>query len=84
VRSEEKQSPDIDMAIEFDNHDESNHRTLMNIRYAKQVLYEREGIDAGSPKGNTLVPGAWHSDGGANHNGPGNGGRSEFNGSYIS
>lgn len=34
ARSEEKRSSDIDVAIEFATNDESNHRTLMNIRYA--------------------------------------------------
>lgn len=34
ARSEEKRSSDIDVAIEFDTNDESNHRILLNIRHA--------------------------------------------------
>jgi predicted nucleotidyltransferase len=34
ARSQEKQSSDIDVAVEFDTNDNSNHRTLMSIRHA--------------------------------------------------
>lgn len=34
ARLEEKRSSDIDVAIEFTTNNDSNHRTLMNIRHA--------------------------------------------------
>ena len=48
ARSEERRTSDIDIAIEFESHSDTNHRTLMQLRHALEestIPYRIDVVD---------------------------------------